>query len=307
MNPALPKNGKLQAFTSDPKTGVCAQCGKATLAQNRSDCHQAAFIERGMKRTFQEGGDLAKLLDYAFLKSSRVLMSHHANRPLDGVALFLAAFFSVDIVLSNILSVKLFQFPLLPSMALPCGIITYPFSFLISDLINEIYGAQRARQMVYSGFIIGLMACLLIRLALELPAHPAWVFIDAAGSKLPAKDYQQMFEAIFGTNFLLFAGSLTAYMASQTADIWLYRKIKELTEGRFLWAQSAISTLLAQILDTAIVNTCILYFGLKLTWSIVCQTILLALFYKLFFILAGIPLFYYVISFYRQPKRLRFC
>ena len=88
--------------------------------------------------------------------------------------LFLASTFSVVLVLTNVIGIKLFVNPLNPESALTAGLITYPLTFLMTDLVSELYGAKRANNMVILGFLMSLVMLVITQLAVALPPHPAW-------------------------------------------------------------------------------------------------------------------------------------
>ena len=77
---------------------------------------------------------------------------------LDQTYLILTTLFSVVLVLTNIIGVKLFQGPFNPgSHALTTGIITYPLTFLLTDVVSEIWGAKKANAMVIIGFLMSIV------------------------------------------------------------------------------------------------------------------------------------------------------
>ena len=94
----------------------------------------------------------------------------------------LMAGFVVVLVLSNIIGVKLFlAFPeILPQgffgepITLTTGIMVYPFTFLVTDIVSEVYGRRRANLMVFTGFVMSLLSLVLIQMALAVPGSPVW-------------------------------------------------------------------------------------------------------------------------------------
>ena len=91
------------------------------------------------------------------------------------VYLVLAASFVVVLVLTNVIGIKLFRSPLDPEFALTTGILTYPLTFLFTDLVSEIYGKRRADFMVVLGFFMSLMMLGIVQLAVMVDPHPYWV------------------------------------------------------------------------------------------------------------------------------------
>ncbi|MCB9664107.1 MAG: queuosine precursor transporter [Alphaproteobacteria bacterium] len=194
------------------------------------------------------------------------------------VYLVLAATFVVLLILTNVVGAKLFASPLHADWALTTGILTYPFTFLVTDLVSEIYGKRRADFMVLLGFVLSFFMLGVLWVAQSVPAHPAWAsggfYTDGwiAGAGRPPGDatqgYQHAFESVFAVNGVLLFGSMLAYMVAQLTDNWLFHFWKRLTHGRHLWLRNNGSTWISQLLDTAIVNSILFYvgFGMEL-WT----------------------------------------
>lgn len=202
------------------------------------------------------------------------------TRALDAVAysryervyLVLAATFVVLLVLTNVIGTKLFRSPLDPGFALTTGILTYPLTFLVTDLVSEIYGKRRADFMVVLGFFMSLLMLFVLQTSVWVVPHPYWVpaegfFADGATRAAGAEAmtglgaYQHAWESVFSLNGLLLFGSMLAYAVAQFTDNWLYHFWKDLTQGRHLWLRNNGSTWVSQLVDTAIVNSILFYLG----------------------------------------------
>lgn len=191
------------------------------------------------------------------------------------VYLLLASSFVVLLVLTNVIGTKLFRSPIDPEFALTTGILTYPFTFLVTDLVSEIYGKKRADFMVLLGFLMSLLMLVVLQLSVVVPAHPYWVPVDGffgdgaltRGGEAPmtgVEAYQHAWESVFRFNGLLLMGSMLAYACAQLIDNWLYHFWKRLTKGRHLWLRNNGSTWVSQLVDTAIVNSILFYLGFGL-------------------------------------------
>ena len=113
---------------------------------------------------------------------------------LNQVYLILTTLFSVVLVLTNIIGVKLFQGPFNPSShALTTGIITYPLTFLLTDVVSEIWGAKKANTMVLIGFLMSIVMLIFIQIAMYLPAHPYWVAPNNPFGFETVNEYQNAF------------------------------------------------------------------------------------------------------------------
>ncbi len=190
----------------------------------------------------------------------------------------LSTAFCVIAIVSNIISSKLVPVPFCHDFNVGAGLITYPLTFLISDLVTEIYGAQKARSMVYLAFATSLLSFLIIQATLLLPTA------NAEGNR--------PFQIVLGLNGVILFASLLAHIVSQTLDIQLYTWIKQRTGQRLLWLRNNGSTLVAQLADTFIVNTLFFYWGMNMPWAQVVSIMIFSYLYKSSFNFITTPLFY---------------
>jgi len=218
----------------------------------------------------------------------------------------LMAGFIVVLVLTNIIGVKLFlAFPeTLPNglfgeaITLTTGLITYPITFLLTDIVCEVYGRRRANLMVTTGFFMSLMSLVLIQIALALPGAPAW---SATNPNFPSVEaMQRAFESVFTLPGVLIFGSMTAYLVAQLLDVKLFHYWKEVTQGRPLGLRNNASTMSSQLVDTIIVNSIFLGFGLGLDWLIVAKIIVASYVFKLVIALLDTPFVYLGVAVLRR-------
>lgn len=201
--------------------------------------------------------------------------SHQSWRTLYQV---ISAAFCVIVVMSNIISAKMVQMPFVHDFAIPAGLITYPLTFLISDLVTEFFGAAKAKLMVYIALGMSLLSFGIIQLALWLP--------EVQGSSQPA------FQEVLGLSGLRIFSSLAAYLVAQIVDIQLYAKIKSWTGTRFLWVRNNGSTCISQVVDTVIIDIIYLYWGLGMSWSAVAPIMFISFAYKGAFSVINTPILY---------------
>jgi len=191
---------------------------------------------------------------------------------------FLNAAFCVVVVVSNIISAKMVQLPIFYDFSIPAGLITYPLTFLLSDLVTEIFGAKKARLMVYNALAMNILSFGIIQLALILPNS--------------IEEEQQAFKAVLALSGLRIFSSLTAYIVAQIVDIQLYALIKSWTGSRFLWLRNNGSTCVSQLIDTVLIDIIFLYWGLEMGFREVVGIMLISYMYKALFSFAITPLFY---------------
>ena len=205
--------------------------------------------------------------------------------------LVLASAFVVVLVLTNVIGIKLFQAPFKPEFALTTGILTYPLTFLITDMVSEIYGKRRADFMVFIGFLMSLLMLAIVQLAVAMPPHDYWVppsepFFDSAAG------YQHAFESVFSLNGILLFGSMTAYLCAQLTDNYLYHFWKRVTKGKHLWLRNNASTWVSQLVDTAIVNSILFYLGFGMEFWTGVQIMATIYVYKVCLAAIDTPLIY---------------
>jgi uncharacterized integral membrane protein (TIGR00697 family) len=150
-----------------------------------------------------------------------------------------------------------------------CGMLTFPITFLLGDLINEYYGPKATKQTVYIGLIMSVMVFTVMNIAQALP------YLNKPFNVTPAA-----FNMIFGSAKLMYVASIAAYLVGQLLDIWLFGVIKKITKGEYLWVRATGSTLISQLIDSFVVSYIAFGFGKRVTgqtpaslkevWNIAC-------------------------------------
>jgi len=214
--------------------------------------------------------------------------------------------FVVLLVITNIIGVKLFlAFPAaIPNglfgepITLTTGLITYPLTFLLTDFVCEVYGRRRANLMVFTGFGLSILTLLFIQVALALPGAPAW----SSGHEHfgTIREMQIAYESVFTLPGVLIFASMTAYLIAQLIDVRLYHFWKRVTSGRHLWLRNNASTMFSQLIDTIIVNSIFLKWGMGLEWQLVIQIIIAAYLFKILIAAIDTPLIYVGVALSRR-------
>jgi queuosine precursor transporter len=122
------------------------------------------------------------------------------------------------------------------------GVIPFPVTFLLTDVVNDFYGRKGARFLTLLGFAMALLAYAILQITTALPAHESTYFTQSEYAK------------IFGGSSQLFVASMVAYLCGQFLDIQVFQFWKALTRSRHLWLRATGSTLLSQIIDTVMIN-----------------------------------------------------
>jgi queuosine precursor transporter len=122
------------------------------------------------------------------------------------------------------------------------GIIAFPLTFVLTDVVNEFYGTSGARRLTFVGLGAAVFVWGVIQLALHLPASPISPVSDS------------VFQAAFGTASRLYVASLSAYVIGQLLDISIFRFLRGVTGHRLLWLRATGSTVLSQMIDSFTVS-----------------------------------------------------
>ena len=151
--------------------------------------------------------------------------------------LILAALFIASLVVSNLIFQKFFSWDFfgLYTFEISVGILPYPVTFLITDLISEVYGKKKANQVVTAGIFASLFSLLIIYTADAVPATD-WSPIG-----------NELFQKVFGATAIAVIASMLAYLLAQYIDIQLFHFWKKLTKGKHLWIRNNFSTFLKDV------------------------------------------------------------
>lgn len=179
----------------------------------------------------------------------------------------------------NILTVKLVA---LGTITFTFGTYLYPFTFLFTDIIAEVWGRKRATRMVFLGFLASTIVIMLSWLAAMHPPAEFWATEDKA------------FRRIFTGVPRILLASMCAYLSSQMFDIYLFQHIKKKTGGSKLWLRNTISTISSQLLDTLIFT--FVAFGGTISHEALLQILLGGYILKFLFAILDTPLAYLAVK-----------
>jgi uncharacterized integral membrane protein (TIGR00697 family) len=191
--------------------------------------------------------------------------------------LWLAGLFVAALVVADLIGGKLFK---VAGRDLSCGMLAFPITFVLTDVLNEFYGSRLTRRVTYLGLGAAALAFLVIFAALRLPASPE--------SPLSSAD----FDKVFGLSARLYIASLTAYILGQLMDIAVFASLRRLTGERYLWLRATGSTLVSQAIDTAVVSV-VFYVGLK-SWDFIVQMAITSYLMKFVIAVGMTPVIYAV-------------
>lgn len=163
------------------------------------------------------------------------------GRPLRYYDFVMAAFVAI-LLLSNIIGAAKrseVDLPLLGAWSFGAGILFFPVSYILGDVLTEVYGYARARRVIWTGFAALLFMAFMSAVVVALPPARGW-------------NDQPAYEAVFGSTWRIVAASIIAFWAGEFANSLVLARLKVATQGRFLWVRTIGSTIVGQGLDSLI-------------------------------------------------------
>ncbi len=202
----------------------------------------------------------------------------------------LAALFITSLVVSNLIFQKFFYWDFfgIYTFKISVGILPYPITFLITDIVSEIYGSKRANQVVTTGIFASLFSLLIIWVATSVPAL----------EDSPLND--KLFLKVFGNSAIAVFASMMAYLLAQYIDIQIFHFWKRLTKGKHLWLRNNFSTFLSQFVDTLSVLFLLCSFKI-LPWEIFTELLISGFLFKVLVAVCDTPFLYGAV--YAMRKR----
>jgi uncharacterized integral membrane protein (TIGR00697 family) len=159
-------------------------------------------------------------------------------------AIFIASLITCNLVANKFVTVDLGFKVFIVSV----GILPYPLTFLVTDLISELYGQKKANLVVFSGFIASIFVLFFLWLGGQFSSIPSSVVGDYT------------YDLVFQNAWRIIAASMVAYLFAQFIDVKIFHFWKKLTNGKHLWLRNNGSTIVSQLVDTALVVS-ILFVG----------------------------------------------
>lgn len=215
------------------------------------------------------------------------------------IYLYLGALFITSLVVSNLIFQKFFywnpfgKFEIFGAslFEVSVGILPYPITFLITDLISEIYGSKKANQIVTAGIFASIFSMGIILVAEIAPAMSSSPIDDATFTK------------VFALSPVAVLASMIAYLIAQYIDIGIYHFWKRVTKGKYLWLRNNFSTFFSQFIDTFTVVGLLCIFEI-LPWSMFFGLVISGFFFKIFIAVFDTPFLYLFVFILRKRFNL---
>lgn len=228
---------------------------------------------------------LSLLTDTTIVKKLSIKDQLAAQR----IYLILGGLFIASLVVSNLIFQKFFSWNFFGwyTFEISVGILPYPITFLITDIISEIYGKRKANQVVTTGIFASFFSLLIVFVADIVPAT-SWSPID-----------NSLFNKVFGATTIAVFASMMAYLLAQYIDIQIFHFWKRLTKGKHLWLRNNFSTFLSQFVDTFTVLALLCSFG-KIKWELFGSLLLGGFLFKILVAALDTPLLYLCVGLFRK-------
>lgn len=181
--------------------------------------------------------DKIKIISMAVTQKSNLIFTEIYSSTV--IFPFLAMLFSSCLVISNIVSQKLVPFF---GFTITGGNFIYMLTYILGDIITEVYGYKKSRQLIWATVSINLIALFSYKLAIILPSSEFW-------------HYQNAFELILGSSDRIIIASLIAYCSSEFINSYIVARIKMLTKGKKIWLRIILASICAITVD----NFCFMF------------------------------------------------
>ena len=212
--------------------------------------------------------------------------------------LCLAGIFITSLVSCNLIFQKFFEIDIwLPFVGTytfqqSVGLLPYPITFIVTDVISELYGKKKANQVVTVGLIASMFMLLIVTVSDIIPSAPFGIGSD-------------VFSKVFGLSSAAVFASMMAYLFAQYVDVRLFHFWKKITDGKHLWFRNNASTIFSQFIDTAVVLLLLCYFNV-IDWDMFSQLLLNGFLFKVIFAALDTPIIYGILFFARKKFNLKF-
>ncbi len=169
----------------------------------------------------------------------RVLKPRVMTKSQETKLFVLFGLFLSGLIAANLLGVKITSL-FSEKLRVSVGIFAYPITFLVTDIVAEVFGKEKSKKFVLAGIFALVLLFLLTALSVWLPAHQSYL------------ENNDAYETIFNASLRMTIASLVAFILSQINDIWAFHLLKRKTKGRYLWLRNNLSTIISQLIDTSV-------------------------------------------------------
>jgi queuosine precursor transporter len=185
-------------------------------------------------------------------------------------------------VMANIFASKIVLFG---PFTVPAGVIVFSMTFLITDLLSEVWGKKAAKKAIWVGFYVNVILVVSVFIVVNWPAAPF------------ALDFAEKFGEVLALAPRIAIAGFIAYVISQNHDVWAFHFWKKLTKGKHLWLRNNASTIVSQLIDSVVFIT-IAFYGLFPIWPLILGQWIV----KVFIAILDTPFMYIILGMLKKIK-----
>lgn len=204
------------------------------------------------------------------------------NQKFSPVFFLLGVLFVTCLLISNIIAGKLID---VAGFTLTAGVILFPVTYILGNVITEVYGFVKSRLIIWGGFACNLLMITVFMIALKLPSPHFW-------------DHQNAYEVVLGMTPKIVLASLIAYLLGEFANSVVLSKLKVLTNGRWLWLRTISSSIVGEGLDTTLFIS--ITFFAEVPSGVLIQMIILQYIWKVSYQAIFTPVTYLVANYVKR-------
>ncbi len=172
------------------------------------------------------------------------------------------------------------------------GIFMVPLTFLITDIIEEVYGKEVVKHFIIAGVLTIILMFLFTGLCIWLPPNARF-------------SYNEEYKIVFGSSMRIMVASVTAFALAQMHDMWSFAYWKKKTKGKFLWLRNNLSTWISQAIDTFVFMMIAFYqMTDKFTLAFIIQLAIPYYLFKVSFALLDTPLVYLGVAWLKEGDKV---
>ncbi len=232
-------------------------------------------------------------------------MSTEFDKRKNKLFLILGTFFLTNAIVAEFIGAKIFSlettlgfnpanitlFGETNSFNMTAGVILWPFVFIMTDIINEYFGKDGVRKLSYLTVIMLIYSFVMVRVAMGLTGANFWI---GSGSNKGIADMSSAYNSVFGAGLMIIIGSLVAFLVGQMVDAFIFTKIKDKTNNKFIWLRATGSTVVSQFIDSYVVLIIAFYIGGTFSFKQVMAIGTINYIYKLTMSIVLLPMLYFV-------------
>ena len=201
----------------------------------------------------------------------------------DQLYIILSGIFIASLVTCNLIANKFVTVDLgFKVFIVSAGILPYPLTFLVTDLISELYGQKKANLVVFSGFVASMFVLLFLWLGSQFDAIPSSIVNDMT------------YDSVFQNAWRLIAASMVAYLFAQFIDVRIFHFWKRITKGKYLWLRNNASTMFSQLVDTSVILIILCSAGV-IEWERFYSLWMMGWLFKVLVALIDTPIIYFAL------------